>query len=272
MIRFRGAVYKEARVQDLVRMVLRYLWDWIYRAGLTKQQILAWFGSLLHCDISSGRQAGIIPTELRDTIARLMANQSWNCGDFMEALTDELEKPIPGYRWKAGEHGQHVLVKVRSEIGERAVVQGKRFAGKIFLGAWWETVTPSGPANRRLQNAIKKNGGSVFWNEKRAGGGRKYGAFVVADRAAAEQIANTLCRLADAVTSEGDGDYRLSAIGMDGIAEHRDVRPSDQVWVGCIRSIKFNWEYSLPDLLNGRIEEFKRAAPYNKLIKQLREM
>lgn len=272
MFWFRSAVYREAGVRDLARMVLGYLWDWIYRSGITKQQVLDWFRKILHCDIDQGRSAGIIPTELRDAIAKIMAAHEMNCGDFMVALEEELEKPIPGYRWKTErKFGRHVLVKVRSDIGERAIVRGKRFANSIFLGAWWETDNPKGSANRRLQNLVKREGGAIFWNERRPEGGRQYGAFIIVERKDADETANRLCGAADAAALDGNGQHRLSAISMAGIAEHRDVRNSDQVWAGCIRSIKLNWEYSLPDLLNGRIEEFKSSKVYTDLIQMIRD-
>jgi len=272
MLRFRAALYREAGIADLARMVLNYLWDWIYRTGLTKQQVLDWFLQFLHCDVDQPRQADVIPTDLVNAIARIMANAEWNCGDFAVALEEALDGPPPGYRWKTGKFGHHVLVKVRSDVGEHAIVRGKRFADSIFLGAWWTTQEAKGPANQRLQRLVRKNSGAVFWNEKsKQDGGRQYGAFIIVDRSNGEEVANQLCSAADAADLEGGGEHRLSAISMAGIAEHRDVRTSDQVWVGCIRSIKFNWHHSLPDLLNGRIEEFQKAKPYQNLIEQLRE-
>jgi len=262
-------MYREAGVRDLARMALGYLWSWIYRAGLTKQQVLDWFARLLNCDVG-GRTAGVIPTELRDTIARLMAQHEMNCGDFLEALTEELERPMPGFRWQADKFGRHVLVKVRSEIGERAIVQGKRFADSIFLGCWWTTQLPRGRANQTFQRFVRNQGGSVFWNERMSEGGRQYGAFIIVDRGDADNTANQLCSLADVVDDEGSGEHRLSAISMAGIAEHREVRETDQVWAGCIRSIKFNWKHSLPDLLNGRIDQFRGSKPYQNLIDQIR--
>lgn len=276
MIRFRTATYREAGARDLARMVLRYLWEWIYRAGLTKQQVLDWFQRILQCKVGdSPRRADIIPTELRDAIARLLAQQNWNCGDFMNALSDALEDAPPGYRWKADKLGRHMLVKVRSDIGERAVVQGKRFADTIFIGIWWATGKPIGSANRRLQNYIKRQGGAIFWNERvkpdtldvLPQGGRQYGAFVLVDRRTGTDVANTLSSLAHQVDLEGSGQHRLSAISLAGIAEHREVRNSDQVFVGPIRSIKFNWEYTLPDVLNGRAT----GVPYKELQRLLRE-
>ena len=272
MLQFRSALYVEANAAALARMVLGYLWTWIFKTGLTKQQVLDWFLRLLHCDVDQPRRADIIPTDLVNAIARVMAGAEWNCGDFVVALEEALDNPVAGYRWKAGKHGHHVLVKVHSDVGEHAIVRGKRFADSIFIGTWWTTQEPKGSANQSLQRLVRKNSGAVFWNEKRKqDGGRQYGAFVIVDRANGEEVANQLCTTADAADLEGGGEHRLSAISMAGIAEHRDVRNSDQVWIGCIRSIKFNWRYSLPDLLNGRIEEFQKAKPYRNLITQLRE-
>lgn len=270
MIQYCGSVYREAGAADLARMVLGYLWTWIYKAGITKQQLLDWFSTTLNCSVPQ-RSAGVIPTALRDTIMKLMAQHSFNCGDFMMALEEEVEKPVPGFRWKADKFGRHVLVEVRSDVGERAMVQGKRFANDIFIGAWWTTQIPGGSANRKLQNHLRRQGGSVFWNEKLPAGGRQYGAFLIVPRAESDVAADALCVFADQVDLEGSGEHRLSAVSMAGIAEHREVRSSDQIWTGCIRSIKFTWKHSLPDLLNGRIEQFQKSKPYQNLVRMIRE-
>ena len=269
MFRFRTALYREAGAADLARMVLGYIWTWIYKAGVTKQQVLDWFRHILRCDVGA-KTAGIIPTDLRDTIMRLMADNQFNCGDFMMVLEEEIEKPISGYRWKADKFGHHTLVKVRSEVGEHAIVRGKRFADDLFIGVWWTTKTPRGSDNRKLQNHIKRRGGAVFWNEKLPDGGRQYGAFLIVSRGESDVEANSLCSYVDHVDLEGGGEHRLSAISMAGIAEPREVRDSDQVWTGCIRSIKFNWKYTLPDLLNGRVEPFKKSKVYNSLLALIR--
>lgn len=268
MLRYRSALYREAGVRDLAKMVLNYLWSWVYKAGITKKQLLNWFRGILRCDLPVAT-ADLIPTELRNAIMKLMAGQGWNCGDFMQALEIEIEKPVSGYRWKSDKFGRHVLVKVKSDVGERAVVRGKRFVNDIFIGLWWTAKEPRVSSNRKLQNQVKKFG-SIFWNDKLPDGGRQYGAFVIVPRGQASSVADTLCSLAADVDLDG-GEHRLSAISMQGIAEHREVRDSDQIWAGCIRSIKFNWKYSLPDLLNGRIEEFRKSPVYSDLISKIRE-
>lgn len=250
-------------------MALRGLWDWIYRAGLSKQQIRNFILGLVNCDIGS-RTAGILPEDLVKQIAGILSSQEWNCGDFVNALDDALEHPPPGFRWKTDKFGHTVLIKVRSEVSEQPIVKGKRFADDVFIGAWWTTYRPTASANRRLQNFIKRQDGSVFWNEKLEDGGRQYGAFIIVDEAGADYVAEQLCNLANQVEGEGGGEYRLSAIKMIGIAEHREVRVSDQICLSCICSIKFNWKYNLDDLLNGRIEAFKQSPVYKKLISQIR--
>jgi len=268
MIVFRSAIYRVASVQAFVRMVVNHLWSWIYRSGVSREQILGWFERFLHCDVPT--TAELLPQELVDTIARLMAGSEWNCGDFIMALEEALERPPAGFRWRTDRYGKHYLTKVESETQESAIIKGKRFANKIFVGVWWTTETPKAQANQKFQRFIRTNNGAVFWNEK-SERGRQYGAFLIVDRDVGESVANTLCELATRVDLEGQGEHRLSAISMDGVAEHREVRNSDQMWVGCIRSIKFNWLHSLPDLLNGRIDDFRNSREYQDLTRLLRE-
>lgn len=268
MLVFRSALYREAGVRDFARMVVSHLWSWIYRSGVSREQIINWFQRFLRCDVPT--TAELLPQELVNTIARLMAGADWNCGDFVIALEEALERPPVGFRWRTDQLGRHYLAKVESDVQESAIIKGKRFADRIFIGAWWTTEAPRGQANQKLQRFIRGNDGAVFWNDK-SERGRQYGAFLIVDRNDGEGTANALCDLAIRVDLEGQGEHRLSAISMDGIAEHREVRNSDQVWVGCIRSIKFSWTHSLPDLLNGRIDEFRESREYNDLIRLLRE-
>lgn len=270
MFRFRTAIYRVAGVRDVARLVVSHLWTWIYRTGITKERLLAWFQSFLKCGVPDERTADVLPAELVDVIARIMAGNSWNCGDLRRALEDALETPPPGFRWRVDQYGKHTLIMIKSDTTEKAIVRGKRFADKVFIGIWWTTNVPRGSNNQRLHRLIKQHDGAVFWNEK-AEVGRQYGAFVIVGKGMGEGVAGELCALADRVDEEGGGEHRLSAISMDGVAEHRDVRHSDQVWVGCIRSIKFNWKHSLPDLLNGRIEEFRASRQYQDLVRLLRE-
>lgn len=268
MLVFRSAVYRTASVQSFAKMVVSHLWSWIYRAGVSREQILGWFQRFLRCDVPT--TAELLPQELVETIARLMAGAEWNCGDFIMALEEALELPPAGFRWRTDKLGRHYLTKVESDVQESAIVKGKRFADQIFIGIWWTTEAPRGQANQKLQRVIRSHGGAVFMNEK-SEHGRQYGAFLITDKSEGEVIATQLCDLTIRVDLEGQGEHRLSAISMDGIAEHREVRNSDQIWVGCIRSIKFNWFHSLPDLLNGRIDEFRTSREYNDLIRLLRE-
>lgn len=268
--RFRGARYREAGVRDVVRMALNYLWDWIYRAGLSKKQVKNTLLSLVNCDVGS-RTAGVIPESLLSQVAKLMSSQGWNCGDLADAIDDALETPPPGYRWSTDKFGHTTLVKVRSDAIEQPIVKGKRFLDDVFIGAWWTTSNPRGSANRQLKNYIKRKGGAIFWNEKIPDQtGRQYGAFIITPIDEAELVSEPLCDFADRIEREGGGEYRLSAIKMAGIAEHRPVKVSDQIWVGCIRSIKFNWKYNLDDLLNKRVEQFKNSPEYRKLIEEIR--
>lgn len=268
MLSFRSAIYCEAGVRDFAKMVVNHLWSWIYRSGVSREQIVNWFQRFLRCDVPT--VAELLPQDLVDTIARLMAGADWNCGDFVNALEEALERPPAGFRWRTDKLGKHYLAKVESDVQESAIIKGKRFADKIFIGAWWTTEAPRGQVNQKFQRFIRQNGGAVFWNDK-SERGRQYGAFLIVEQGQGEDVANALCELAARVDLEGQGEHRLSAISMAGVAEHREVRHSDQVWIGCIRSIKFNWTHSLPDLLNGRIDDFRESREYQDLIRLLRD-
>jgi len=271
MLVFRGAVYRTASLKQIAKVIVGYLWKWLARTGTTRQQLLSWFTKFLHCDTEQ-RTADILPTDIVQSIAKLMAKGGMNCGDFILELERALDHPPAGYRWKTDQYGHQILVSSKNETEEKAIVRGKRFKDKIFIGVWWKTFKASGKMSRRLQNTIKRNNGAVFWNVRLDDGSRQYGGFVVADESDADPIADLICTAAAAADEEGGGEHRLSAISMDGIAEHREVRKSDQVWLGCIRSIKFNWKYNLTDLLNGRIAEFKNAEPYMNLIRSIRDL
>jgi len=260
---------------DIVRMVLGYLWEWIYRSGITQQQVIDFFTSFDPRAWLRSRKAAnplpTIPDEIKTAVAKLLVMTGWNMGQFALELEKQIRHPPPGFRWRTDKWGNSVLVE-EGVAGEQPIVKRKGFADHVFIGIWWHTAAPRGAANQELQRFIRANGGKTFWRPKRLYDGfKQYGAYIITTQTDATAVADALCALMPEVEAEGGGEYRLSAIKMDGIAEHREVRRSDQFWAGCIRSIKLNWEYNLDDLLNGRIGEFKQSKVYTDLIAELRQ-
>lgn len=267
--RFQQVVYRQAGVVDIARLVTSYLWQWLYRTGITKQQVLDFFASFDPRKYLKEHRGGLIPDEIKLAVAKLLASSGIEYGDFVRQLSDELDDPPPGFRWKTDRFGAETLVKVQSKAPEKALVRGKDFSDQVFIGVWWSTSLPKGKANQALQRYLRKHNGAVFWKVK-VEGGQQYGGFLMTPLASAKGVAIEVQQLTEGVVHESDGSYKLSAIRLDGPAEHRDVRSTDQIALPGINSIKYNDRYTLVDLLNGRIAEFKNATPYVKLIEQLR--
>lgn len=292
LVRIGGTLYRQAGVKDLAQLIVGYLWEWIYRTGISKQQVLDFFRKFDPRKWLRGRRGDALPDDLIQQVARLMSHTGIQMGDLFVELEKALDTPPPGYRWKVDRFGTETLVKVQQQGKEHPIVKGKRFANQVFFGAWWVTGLPKGRANQALQRLCRSNNGGVFWNQKIVAGprgidtvpeseqtwnvqipagGRQYGAFCIVDQDNADEASGQLKKAADAMAQEGGGEYRLSAISLNGPAEHRAVKASDQVHTRYIKSIKFNWKYNLTDLLNGRIAEFKNAEPLAKLVQLIRE-
>jgi hypothetical protein len=203
---------------------------------------------------------------------RLLSRTRIAMGDFQREVIREVmdSDPGPGYRWDMDTFGRKFLVKVRSKVEERGLVRGKGFRDKTLIGIWWTTKNPRGSPHRSLVGWIRKNGGNLFLNWAYPDGGREYGGFVIVPSASASGAAVQAFDRVEKATSDGDGEYRLSAVTLDALADGKRIENSDKVRLPNINSIKFNWEYNLPDLLNGRVAEYKKEKEYQDLVQMLR--
>jgi hypothetical protein len=296
---YKGATYRSAwTVTALVQKILAPLWPWIAKLGLSPEDILSFFKQFFPTAQPSRQGAPApgfrnffakkpelrVPNFIKDNIALLLSTPvdspdgkkvqlSW--ADFVEALWQALEKPPTGYRWDKDSTGTYTLHAAEGRT-EKSLVQGPRFADTVFIGIWWTTKVPKSIENISLRAFIEMQGtapyqdvyGDVFlkapYEDK-----TQYGAFVVLPRMEAENMAQKVCLMTKAAAEKGDGEYRLSAIMLTGAADRREIRASDQVKLGCINSIKFNWEYNLPDLLMGRVTEYKNSGDMKTFLDEL---
>lgn len=256
-IRYRTAVYREAGVKDVAKWIGGKLFSWIYKLGLGKQQIIDWLKSLLPKENKSAASS-YIPEELKLQMAKLLAGTGMVMGDLIQEIIKELDDPPPGFRWKKDpETGDLRLVKQSYKAPEKGLHWGKQFDGKIFVGCWWATDKPSGSANRKLQNLIKKLDGGIF-NKKKTANYTDYFGYTIVDAKDADAAGRQLQAAAKDVELEGDGEYRISAMRLDALAERRKLTSADVYRLtGIFKSIKYNDEINLDDLLMGRVRELK---------------
>jgi hypothetical protein len=263
--------------QRIAGWFVEKLWDWIYHLGLSQQEAVEWIQRLFPTE--QKRTAAGLPdvsseewqTYLEAT-RRLLSRTKISMGDFQrEVIRAVMDgNPGPGYRWDMDSFGRKFLVKTRSEVEERGVVRGKDFRNKILIGIWWTTKNPRGSPHRSLVGWIKKNNGGVFLNWAYPEGGREYGGFVITPSASAPGTAENIYHRIEKAVQDGDGEYRLSAVSLDALADGDRIENSDKVRLPHINSIKFGWQFTLPDLLNGRVAEYKREPEYQKLVQMLR--
>lgn len=266
LLRYANAYYRVAGMRDLARLVASMLFRWIADAGISKQRILDWLGGLFRKEkLQEYRKtrkhdsSSLIPAALKDQIAQVfseLSNQGVLWGDFVMELTAALDDPPQGYEWVVKD-GQEYLVKKSSRPREEHPVRGKRFIGRVLIGIWWATPNARAGANRRLRNFVNNNHGAVFYSKmNKALGQREYGGFIVIPHISAEGIGISLNSLAKQMAGD-TGRYQLSAIKLDGLSEPRMLVPSDQHHMRSIRSIKFNDNYTLPEVVNGQVPEYR---------------
>ena len=264
-------------LQRAAKWFVDKLWDWIYYLGLSQKEAVAWVKKLF--PTSRHEAAGlpdVSPEEWQQYIEatrRLLSRTRIAMGDFQREVIKEVSEgdPGPGYRWDMDSFGRRFLIKVRSEVEERGIVRGKDFRNRTLIGIWWTTKNPRGSPHRSLLSWIRKNGGNIFLNWTYPDGGREYGGFVVVPSASAPGMAEQVFDRVEKATEDGDGEYRLSAVSLDALAEGKRIENSDKIRLPHINSIKFNWEYNLPDLLNGRVAEYKKEQEYQDLVQMLRD-
>jgi hypothetical protein len=266
LLRYANAYYRVAGVRDLARLVASMLFQWIADAGISKQRILSWLGKLFNIeelkDYRRNRvhdSSSIIPPELKDQVAQVfsqLSEQGVKWGDFVMALTDALDNPPKHLEWVVRD-GEEYLVPKQARPRQEHPVRGKRFIGRVLIGIWWATPNARAGANRRLRSFIQNNNGAVFYSKmNKSTGLREYGGFIVIPHISAEGIGISLHSLAKAMASD-TGHYRLSAVKLDGLAEPRMLAPSDQHHMRSIRGIKFNDTYTLPEVVNGQVPEYR---------------
>jgi len=266
LLRYANAYYRVAGVRDLARLVASMLFQWIADAGISKQRILSWLGKLFKVEElteyrknRSHNSSSIIPPDLKDQVAQVfsqLSEQGVRWGDFLMELTSALDDPPKHLEWVVRD-GEEYLVPKQSRPRSEHPVRGKRFIGRVLIGIWWTTPNARAGANRRLRGFIQKNNGAIFHSKvNKALGVREYGGFIVIPHISAEGIGISLHSLAKQMAGD-TGTYRLSAVKLDGLAEPRMLVPSDQHHMRSIRGIKFNDTYTLPEVVNGQVPEYR---------------
>lgn len=261
-VQHQAGIYRVAGVRDVARLVVSYLWKWIYRLGLGKNQVIEWLWSLVpkgEREANTRRltaATGVISDEMKVEISRILTHTGISLGDLVRYIVNEMDDPPPGYRWrKDPDTGDLRLIKHSYKGEEKAIHRGRRFENQVFVGVWWATRKPSGPTNRKIQAILRRNKGGVFFKEK-PGEYTDYYGYAIVPLGKETGLGQQLKTLADQVKDEGDGEYRLSAISLDALAERRKVTPEDVITLsGIYKSIKYNWELNLTDILNGRSKD-----------------
>lgn len=163
---------------------------------------------------------------------------------------------------------------------QKPIARGNKFEDAVLITVWWATSDPSNNADRALRAYIQSSDGDIFWeaiNTPPYETEDQFGGFVVVPRMEAQRAASHLCKLArDAAAAGNDpGEinthFKLAAIHLYGFVENRPIADADKINLGCINSIKFNWFWTLPDILMGNVQEFNRYKnkAYDKLIFEL---
>jgi hypothetical protein len=291
LVRFQGACYRYAAdskpglLSRAARWFLDKLWGAVYAAGWTYEELSEWLLGVLGTE---RRAAGWDPDDedviaLAEQLLTVLAKSGMFPGDILREIMKHklLDHPPAPYRWEVDNFGRKQLVKTRSEVPEQGIVRGKRFAGKSLIGVWWTTMKQRSRAHKEFVRWLQSKdvGGKIFLNWTipaegvgGMGGGREYGAFVLVPTDIAPIRGGEIKERIERVTKAGDGEYRLSGVKLDGLAEGKRIENSDQLRVpGVVNSIKFNWDYTLPTLLNGGVAEYKGQKEYDDLVAMLRE-
>lgn len=275
-VRCGSVAYRLAGVKDLAALAASYLFKWMAESGVSKQAVEKWLSRItsplkwLRYRQKNPRQRSsslFVPEDLLKKLAEVFVqvqsqdrNVSW--GDFVMELTTALDNPPPGYRWIKSRDGYERLV--RDVPGEdNAPIKGQKYKGYVLIGLWWVTAKPSSRGNKSLQANLRLNRGSVFDRSTFKGEGsggeeysglKAYAAFAVAPTMSAAGVAEKLKRLAKQAAAEGEGTYFISAVNLDGLAEGRELKGSDRAALLPIKSTRFNYQYTLPDLVNGKTQ------------------
>jgi len=256
---------------DWIAVLARYFFSTIYDLGLTKEKVVGWLGNLS----KTAKQATIlapktIPKSLVKRLAEAMAAIDIPSGQFLQALIKALDTPPAGFKWKVDDLGNHRLVRFSQEpIKEKGLARGQRFRKKAFVGVWYFTDDPKSSAAIRLRNTIKTHNGEVFHKIKSGAGVSEFFAGCIVPETKVGQVGIALLKWAELFKSEdGPRDYRLSACSLQSLVDHATVKASDTITIsGLFKSSKYNWEYTVSDILNGRLRDAELAASVKSFLK-----
>ena len=259
-IRLGKLVYRQASWHDWISVLASSFWEIIYKLRISREDVVAWLNSF--ATKVASRHATVdtdfIPDTLVDQLADALAMVDLPSGMFIQALIKKIsDKPPAGYRWELDDDGRHYLRRQRGGplTTERPIAKGLKFIGQVFIGAWWHTDAPSSKATKQLQNTLKKAGGGVFYKLKRPGVGvTEYYGYAIVPLDESLLIGQILAGLGLQLMAEDPTrDFRLSAAKLDGFSEKRTVSVEDVIThSGIFKSEKFNWEFTITELLNGR--------------------
>jgi hypothetical protein len=267
-------VYRTAHWKDWVDVVAKRLFAIMYRLNVSVETMVGWLNKLKQ-KLAGPLSSHDVPEVVVDAVAEASAAANIPIGDFINSLTRRLlEDPPKGYRKKKDDLGQTFIVKQQRgpKSTERPVHKGAKFRNKVFVGGWWYTDNAKSRNNVKLRNLFKKAGGGVFHKERTGLGFLEYLAYAIVPESEALSLGLDLKQEADDLEAEeGDRDYRLSAVHLDSLAEGEPVKDSDTFTAPQIfKSVKFNWELKLPDLLNARSKNQKLNKAVKKLLKDYR--
>jgi len=262
-LRFRGALYKLAGVKDLAKMAAAYLFDWIYYAHLTKEQVVSFLSKLNPATFlrkfkytRERDSSSLISEDLLAKIADLYSQTDMAWGDFIMELTSALDNPPPGYRWVIIDD-EHRLEKEGVKRVKKPPVRGERFSGYVLVSVWWRTPKATGSQSRALQSLLRQKGfifHNVLHKEDKS---REYGGFIVLPKVAVEGMGLTARSLGEKlIEASPESQFQLSAVDLTKLAKEKQLDNSDRFFTHSIKSVKFNPEHTLIELVNGNAPEY----------------
>lgn len=251
--------YRRASWYDWVSTLWGYLLDVMYRFRISREDIVEWLEQFARKWDSTRRATlnlDLIPDDLVEHFVRVMALMDQPANVIVPALIKKMYEHLPpGYRWRK-EGSLHYVERQHSSTPttERPVAIGQKFKGQVFIGAWWFTDNPMSSANKQLQNALRRSGGGVFYKLKNSLGVTEYYAYAIVRADQALAVGEELYAVFQRLIAEGPTrDWRLSAAKLDRLAEREPIQADDIIThPGVFRSVKYNHDFTLTDLLNGR--------------------
>lgn len=259
MLKLAGLRYKVAGWYDLVSMVANVFFGIIYRLGLTKEQVVGWLESLLEGEetTTAAVPTQLVPDDLVDQLAAAMSQVDVPSGKFLQALIKKISTDPPaGYRWRKTDQGTYLVKQKGPRSTERPVTRGKKFDGKAWVGVWWHTDVSKG-AHARLRSTIKRLGGTIFHRKRMGAGFTEYFAGFIVPVDHVRDLGSELEHFEGALQQDSpDAQLRLSAIDLSKLSENQPVRGHDAITIPHLfKSQKFNWEFNVQDLINGRVTD-----------------